>query len=124
LAQEQSDREIWWLHGTRSRRDHCFAAEARALLASLPNVHARVSYSRPGPADREGRDYDHAGRLTPAVLSELEPPREAQAYLCGPAPFMEAISAGLAAIGLDASRIHTEPFGPAPGLTPGIESAP
>ena len=29
------------------RRDHCFAAEARALLASLPNVRARVYYSRP-----------------------------------------------------------------------------
>src|SRR5262249_31753836 len=34
--------------------------------------------------------------------------------------FMEDISAGLAAVGLDASRIHTEPFGAAPGLTPGI----
>jgi hypothetical protein len=37
---------------------------------------------------------------------------------------MEEISAGLAAIGLDAAHIHTEPFGPAPGLTPGIASAP
>ena len=124
LAQEHSDREIWWLHGARSRRDHCFAAEARTLLASLPNVRTHVYYSRPGPADREGRDFDHAGRLTPSVLAELEPPRDAQAYVCGPTPFMEAISAGLAAIGLDASHIHTEPFGPAPGLTPGIASTP
>ena len=37
---------------------------------------------------------------------------------------MEEISAGLAAIGLDASRIHTEPFGPASGLTPGIAATP
>ena len=27
-------------------------------------------------------------------------------------------------IGLDASHIHTEPFGPAPGLTPGIAATP
>jgi hypothetical protein len=47
---------------------------------------------------------------------------DAEAYLCGPTPFMEEISAGLAAIGVDASHIHTEPFGPAPGLTPGIGS--
>jgi ferredoxin-NADP reductase/MOSC domain-containing protein YiiM len=113
LAEERSDREIWWLHGARSRRDHCFAAEAATLLASLPNVRAHVYYSRPGPGER-------AGRLTAALLAELAPPRDAQAYLCGPAPFMEEISAGLAAIGLDASHIHTEPFGPAPGLTPGI----
>jgi ferredoxin-NADP reductase/MOSC domain-containing protein YiiM len=117
LAAEHSDREIWWLHGARSRREHSFATETAALLASLPNVRAHVSYSRPGPGDR-------AGRLTPALLAELEPPRDAEAYLCGPTPFMEEIGAGLAAIGLAASQIHTEPFGPAPGLTPGIASAP
>ena len=37
---------------------------------------------------------------------------------------MEEISAGLAAIGVEAARIHTEPFGPAPGLTPGIAATP
>jgi ferredoxin-NADP reductase/MOSC domain-containing protein YiiM/ferredoxin len=124
LAEERSEREIWWLHGARSSRDHPFAAEARALLAALPNVSARVYYSRPAPDDVEGRDYDRAGRLTASVLAELEPPRAAEAYLCGPTPFMDEISAGLAAMGIDAARIHTEPFGPAPGLTPGIAAAP
>jgi ferredoxin len=37
---------------------------------------------------------------------------------------MEEISAGLVALGIDAAGIHTEPFGPAPGLTPGIAAAP
>jgi ferredoxin-NADP reductase/MOSC domain-containing protein YiiM len=124
LAEEHSDRQIWWLHGARGRRDHSFGGEARTLLASLPNVRTHVYYSRPGSDDREGRDFDRAGRLTPSLLAELEPPRDAEAYLCGPTPFMEEISAGLAAIGLDASHIHTEPFGPAPGQTPGIASTP
>jgi ferredoxin-NADP reductase/MOSC domain-containing protein YiiM/ferredoxin len=124
LAEEHSEREVWWLQGARSGRDHPFAAEARALLASLPNVRARVYYSRPAPSDLEGRDYDGAGRLSAALVGELEPPRDAEAYLCGPAAFMEDISAGLAAIGLDAARIHTEPFGAAPGLTPGIAPTP
>jgi ferredoxin-NADP reductase/MOSC domain-containing protein YiiM/ferredoxin len=122
LANEHSEREIWWLHGARSSRDHSFATEAHALLASLPNVRAHVYYSRPGPNDLEGRDFDSAGRLSAPLLAELDPPRGAEAYLCGPAPFMEEISASLAAMGLEASRIHTEPFGAAPGLTPGIES--
>jgi ferredoxin-NADP reductase/MOSC domain-containing protein YiiM len=124
LVEEHSDREIWWLHGARSGRDHCFATEARGLLASLPNVRAQVYYSRPGSDDREGRDFDRAGRLSASLLAELAPPPDAEAYLCGPTSFMEEISAGLAAIGLDASHIHTEPFGPAPGLTPGIASTP
>ena len=124
LATEHSDREIWWIQGARSSRDHSFAAEARALLASLPNVHTHVCYSRPGTDDVEGRNFQSVGRLTASLLFELAPPRDAEAYLCGPVPFMDDISAGLAAMGIDASRIHTEPFGPAPGLTPGIAATP
>ncbi len=124
LAQEHSDREIWWLYGTRNGREHAFAAEARVLLASLPNGRARVCYSRPGPNDLQGRDFDSAGRLTASLLAELNPPRDGEAYLCGPMTFMHEISAGLAALGIEASRIHTEPFGPAPRLTPGIAATP
>jgi ferredoxin-NADP reductase/MOSC domain-containing protein YiiM/ferredoxin len=124
LAEEHSGREVWWLHGARSRRDHSFAAEIRDLAASLSNVHAHVWYSRPGPDDVEGRDFDSAGRLTASVLAELDPPRDAEAYVCGPASFMDDISAGLAAMGIEISHIHTEPFGPAPGLTPGIKATP
>jgi ferredoxin-NADP reductase/ferredoxin len=124
LAAEHSDREIWWLHGARNSREHCLAVEAQDLLASLANVRTHVYYSRPGPNDLKGRDFDSAGRLTASVLAELEPPRDAEAYLCGPAPFMEEISAGLAAMGIAASHIHTEPFGPAPAVTPGIAATP
>ena len=124
LAQMRSDREIWWLHGARNGREDSFAAEARALLASLPNARSHVYYSRPGPNEVEGRDFDRAGRLTAPSLAELNPPSDAEAYLCGPPAFMDEISAGLAALGFDASRIHTELFGPAAGETPGIAATP
>jgi ferredoxin-NADP reductase/MOSC domain-containing protein YiiM/ferredoxin len=124
LAQKHSDREVWWLHGARSSQEHSFAAETRTLLASCPKARTRVYYSRPGADDLEGRDFDATGRLTPSVLVELEPSRNSQAYICGPTRFMGEISAGLAAIGLEASHLHTEPFGPEPGLTPGIASTP
>jgi ferredoxin-NADP reductase/MOSC domain-containing protein YiiM/ferredoxin len=124
LAHERSDREIWWLHGARNGHEQPFAAEARTLLASLPNVRTHVYYSRPDPDDVEGRDFDSAGHLTASLLSELKPPADAEAYLCGPAAFMDEISAGLAAVGLGASHIHTEPFGPAASVTPGIAAKP
>jgi ferredoxin-NADP reductase/MOSC domain-containing protein YiiM/ferredoxin len=124
LATAHDEREIWWLQGARSSHEHPFAAEARALLASLPNVHPHVCYSRPASDDLEGRDFQSAGRLTASRLVELSPPRGAEAYLCGPIGFMDEVSAGLAAMGIDASRIHTEPFGPAAGLTPGIAATP
>jgi ferredoxin-NADP reductase len=124
LAEEHSDREIWWLHGARNGREHPFAVDVRGLVASLPNARSLVQYSRPDPEDVPGRDFDRAGRLTGSLFADLVPPREAQAYLCGPASFMDDISAGLAAAGVDPSRIHTELFGPAPGVTPGIAAVP
>ena len=124
LAAQHSGREVWWLHTARCGHEHSFAAEARALLARCPNTRIGVYYSRPSGEDRVGRDFDMAGRLTPTLLLELEPPRNAEAYLCGPTMFMNEVSAALASIGLDASRIHTEPFGPEPGLTPGIAATP
>ena len=73
LALERSEREIWWLYAARSGAEHPFAAEARALLASLPHARSHVWYSRPGAADVAGRDYDTAGRLSAALLAELAP---------------------------------------------------
>jgi ferredoxin len=124
LEQEHSDREIWCLYGARNGREHPFAAEARALVASLPNARAHVYYSRPGPTDVEGRDFDGAGRLTASLLAELTPPSDAEVYMCGPTAFMDDLSAGLGALGFDASRIHTEVFGPEAGVTPGIAAIP
>jgi ferredoxin-NADP reductase/MOSC domain-containing protein YiiM/ferredoxin len=120
LAEQPSTRQIWWLHGARSSHEHSFAAESRTLLAKCPNTLVRVYYSRPATEDVQGRDFDTAGHLTPSALLELEPPRNAQAYICGPTGFMSELSAALASIGLDAARIHTEPFGPEPQSTPGI----
>jgi ferredoxin-NADP reductase/MOSC domain-containing protein YiiM/ferredoxin len=120
LAQQRSDREIWGVYGARNGREHPFSDEARALLGSLPNARSHVYYSRPDPDDLEGRDFDSAGRLTASALAALRPPPNAEAYICGPAAFMDEISAGLSALGFDASRIHTEPFGPTAGVTPGI----
>ena len=70
------------------------------------------------PGDTEGDDFHTAGRLSESVLAALELPSSAEAYLCGPPAFMQEVSAGLAALGLDAHHIHTELFGAAPSLTP------
>jgi ferredoxin-NADP reductase/ferredoxin len=124
LEQEHSDREIWCFYSARNGREHPFAAEARSLVASLPNAQAHVYYSSPDPTDVVGRDFDSAGRLTASLLAQLNPPSAAEVYMCGPTAFMDDMSAGLAALGFDASRLHTEVFGPAASVTPGIAAAP
>jgi ferredoxin-NADP reductase/MOSC domain-containing protein YiiM len=123
LAAARSDRDIWWLHGARNRADEPFAAESRSLLATLARGHRHVCYSHPGPDDVQGSDYQTTGRLTAAVLADLNLPRDGDAYICGPAAFMADVSAALVGLGVDGSRVHTEIFGAAPAQTPGIAAA-
>jgi ferredoxin len=54
------------------------------------------------------------------VLQELQVPRDADFYICGPPAFMSDLTAGLTGWGVSASRIHTEIFGSAPPMTPGV----
>jgi ferredoxin-NADP reductase len=123
LADAGSGRQVWWLHGARSRAEEPFTAESRALLAALPGGHRHVCYSRPGPGDVEGRDYQTAGRLSADVLAGLDLPREADAYLCGPAAFMADMSAALVGMGLNPAHVRTEIFGAGPTQTPGMAAA-
>jgi ferredoxin-NADP reductase/MOSC domain-containing protein YiiM len=124
LAAEMSQREVWWLYGTHARREHPFAEEMRALLKALAHSHSHICYSLPGPDDRAGQDFDSRGRIDLRLLQELQVPHNADFYLCGPAPFMNELTAGFAGWGIAASRIHTEIFGTAPPKTPGVAPSP
>jgi ferredoxin-NADP reductase/MOSC domain-containing protein YiiM/ferredoxin len=119
LAADRSERVIWWLYGARGPREHPFAAEARALLATLPHASEHVFYSAATPAERRGA---HAvrGRLTKEALAGLAIPADANAYVCGPASFMADMGDALTAIGLRQAAIHTELFAALPPVSPGI----
>jgi ferredoxin-NADP reductase/MOSC domain-containing protein YiiM/ferredoxin len=124
LAAERSRRQVWWLHAARNGSSRAFAAESAGLLAMLPHARTHVCFSHPDPADVLGRDYDAAGHLTADLLRRLGLPDDAQAYLCGPAGFLVDVAQALVAAGLPPTGIHTEVFGAAPALTPGIAERP
>jgi ferredoxin-NADP reductase/MOSC domain-containing protein YiiM/ferredoxin len=119
LAAGHSQRVIWWLYGARGPREHPFATEARALLATLPHARVQVFYSAATPAERRAA-HAAAGRITKEALAGLDVPTSASAYLCGPASFMADMRDALTAIGLGPAAIHTELFGSLPPVSPGI----
>lgn len=123
LAAAGSERDIWWLHTARSAAEHAFAAEAHRLLAGLDRGHEHVYYTAENPAPDPDRPAS-PGRLDHATLAALALPTTATVYLCGPGEFMADMRAALVAIGLDASRIHTELFGARPAVNPGLTDVP
>ena len=123
LAASASPREVWWLFGARNSEDHPFATESRSLVKALLHCKSHIRYSRPSPQDRPGVDFDASGHIAVDTLEKLGVPRDADFYLCGPAAFMQDLSAGLAAWGVSDDRVHTEIFGPGKPITPGVVAA-
>ena len=121
-AGADSTREVWWCHGARNGTEHPFAAEARALLNNLPHSHVFVAYSEPEDSDRQGVDYDTSGRLNLSSLQQIQVPKEADFYLCGPDAFLRSLTADLKSWGVPGSSIHSEIFGAQSSITPGIAS--
>lgn len=117
IVRGTSRRRVWFLHGARNGREHAFGDHVRRLARENANVTAHIRYSRPGPEDLEGRDYDAEGRLDIDVLKELLPFDDYEFYLCGPTPFMRSLYCGLLSTGVAESRVHYEFFGPASALS-------
>ena len=124
LVAAGATRQVLWLHGSHDGQHHPFAAEARKLVHALTHGRLYVGYSRPGPQDLTGEDFDVAGRLSQAALEAGGVPPEADAYLCGPPRFMAEMKEALAALGVAPERIHSEIFNGGESLTPGIAGAP
>ncbi|MGN4963448.1 FAD-binding oxidoreductase [Aeromonas dhakensis] len=103
---KRPDADIRFIHSARSPEDVIFADD----LTALAEVHAGVRYA----LILEGAPAGHpwVGRLTPDMLRELAPDLLSRhVYLCGPAPYMEAVSEMLAGLGLPAAQLHQESFG-------------
>jgi ferredoxin-NADP reductase len=118
VADERSERPVWWIHSARNGGEHAFRSESRALVGRLRRGHSHVRYSRPERRDRLGRDYDAAGRLSGAEILALGVPADADFRLCGPTTFVSAIAADLLAGGAHRERIQSESFGGAPAARP------
>ncbi len=123
LAGSHSTREVLWLHAARDQQHHPFAAEVRRLMLALARGRSYVCYSRPGSRDKMGENFDVAGHLSRAVFDEVDLPREADVYICGPARFMAAMKVALASLGVAPERIHVEIFNGGESMTPGIVPA-
>ncbi len=123
LASARSTRPVLWLHAARDRKHHPFAAEVRRLRLSLPCGRTYVCYSRPGPGEKIGEEFDFAGHLSPSVFTEARVTPESDVYLCGPNRFMADMKTALSTFGVAAERVRIEIFNGSEPMTPGIVGA-
>lgn len=108
LRRTGTTRRVVVLHADRSPARHAHRAELRALVDDIPTAELHRWYEDLGACPAQDR-------LRPGLidLDGVDLPHDADAYLCGPAPFMTVVRSALLGRGVTADRIHHEVFGPA-----------
>jgi ferredoxin-NADP reductase len=124
LATERSERQVWWIYGTRNGGAHPFAEESRSLLEKLAGGRGYVVYSKPTATDQVGVGFDASGHINVDLLDRLDVPRNSHFYLCGPASFLQNMREGLRSWGVLAENVRTEIFGALDPITPGMAQRP
>lgn len=110
---KQKVRPTVLVQSARSRKDRAFTRELEELEEKAGGA-VRILRVLSDVSDaEEGADYDAAGRVDAELLSRFVPIEEADVYLCGPPPFMQAIYDDLRRRSILDVRIHAEAFGPA-----------
>jgi ferredoxin len=92
-------------------------------MLALTHGRSYVCYSRPGPQDKMGEDFDAAGHFSRSVFEAAGFPTDADVYICGPAGFMADMKEALAALGVPPERVYVELFNGSESMTPGVVRA-
>ncbi len=98
------------LYSSRSPEEVIYANELEELSISNSGLEVFHTFTRDQPPDWTG----YARRIDRQMLSEVIEPfgTSARTYICGPTLLVEAVANALVEIGLPASQIRTERFGP------------
>lgn len=116
IADEHPDTPVHFVHGTIDGSTHAMGDHVKALADDRPGLTATVFYQSPRPEDAAENRFDHQGLIGRDWLAANTDIDRAAYFLCGPRAFMQAMVNHLTALGIPASRIHYEFFGPADTL--------
>jgi propane monooxygenase reductase component len=106
LAEKGSTRKATYYYGARRRRDLCFEKDLAALEVSLPNFTFVPALSEPDDEPWDGE----VGLITDVVKRHETDLTEADSYVCGPPPMVEAAMEVLTALGAPEKRIYYDKF--------------
>lgn len=117
LAKE-GKRRVIFVHACEDGNVHAFQNEMRDLAESYSGLTTHFCYRLPTAGTRPGRDCDSTGFISRGTLQSLLHIDDYEFYLCGPAPFMQAMYDMLFELGVPLDRVKYEFFGPASVLRP------
>ncbi|NCF55938.1 MAG: 2Fe-2S iron-sulfur cluster binding domain-containing protein [Planctomycetia bacterium] len=112
ICDKKIDRVCHFFHAVRNSDDHAFAQSLKNLAEGNPNVSLHTYYSSP-QENAELASGIKTGFLSVDAIKDAIGHSEAQFYICGPPPMMEALVPSLEEAGVNSADILMEAFGPA-----------
>lgn len=106
-----TEREVVFVHGTANSAVHAMRQRLSAVAETNRRLTNVVFYENPLPGDDQGYDFDFTGRVDLQKISSQAIRPDADYYICGPVPFIQAQVKTLKALGIAAGRVHYEIFG-------------
>ncbi|GAA1751046.1 globin domain-containing protein [Kocuria aegyptia] len=106
LVKAGAQRKVLLLHADASPETFALRAQVTQDLDQLLDGSLAVWFENPSSTPVPG---EHTGLMN---VDAVELPADAQYYLCGPLPFMQAVRSSLIARGVPAKDIQYEVFGP------------
>ena len=108
LSRRQPDRTVRLYHADRSHAHHALYAGLRRQILAMTDAQA-LNWYEEGATEAPTLHPARSGFMD---LSGIAVPAEAEVFMCGPLPFMQATRLALIDKGVPAERIHYEVFGP------------
>lgn len=111
LADIDSERKVHLLYAVQNKQELIMEAHFLALQEKLKNFTFHRFYGQCDEAELS--DTVHQGFISCPLMRDIGIGFDADFYVCGPPPMMDAIVGGLESEGVSQDRIHFESFGPA-----------
>ncbi|WP_068677550.1 NO-inducible flavohemoprotein [Oceanobacillus sp. Castelsardo] len=111
-VEKEPNREITFIHATQNSKVHAFKEHVSELAKAHHQVHSHVAYDSPTEEDKKEKRFDREGFVDLEWLKEIVPSNDADFYLCGPLPFLQAMVRLLKQWDVPQEQIHFEVFNP------------
>ena len=111
ITEHAKTRPVVFVHAVRNGKVHAMKEYLSRVMQENSQVSRAIFYEEVTNSDQKGVDYDYEGRIELANIKDKVLLPDANYYLCGPVPFMQAQQRSLEALGVPTDRIHSEVFG-------------
>lgn len=106
---KEQQAQVTWIHGCRSEQVHAFKDKIKEISTSYRKLDQHIFYEN----NQSQEENHYEGRVELELLKGEILDRQADYYICGPAPFISKHYDFLIANGVPQDAIHFEEFGPA-----------